>query len=316
MASQNASTVDAKVRAGSVTTTLIGKTAYGKYINNGAIDIANGGQFGYAPNMSQWKSNQAYVRKSGFAILLEVPKFFYVMPDPDKWIQALKSFIETHSKKIEGFKQGVKLEVEEHDFGAAGEKQQEVVNSTRERSEPTITCQEKYGRPIQTFVNAWMRYGLMDPETKFALISTLPKDQRPSDLLADWYSCSWAFIEPDPTGTKVVKSYLVANSWPMEEGDVESIKDPVSSQEMLELTIPMTAITQVGIGVNIFCQKLLDEMNRTNANPFLREAYTASVYKDGALKESDVKVLDDTLGYSNSMDTVSKQATSVISSIA
>jgi hypothetical protein len=313
----NATDVNGLKRAGSVTDTLIGKKAYGQYINNAAIDIAHGGQFGYAPNMTEWKSNQAYVRKSGFAVLLEVPKFFLVMPDPESWIQALKALLETQSKKIEGFKQGVKLEVEEHDFGAAGEKQQEVVNATRERSEPTITVQEKYGRPIQTFINAWMRYGLMDPETKYALISTLAKkEQIPDDLLADWYSCSWAFIEPDPTGRKVVKSYLVANSWPMEEGDVESVKDPVSSQEMLELTIPFSGITQVGVGVNIFCQQLLDKMNRINANPFLRAAYTADLYKGDELKESAVLQLDTTLGYSKSMDDVATSAAVTLETLA
>jgi len=91
--------------------------------------------------------NQAYVSRPVVCILLEAPKMFSVMPDSQKWISSLKALFELHARSIDGLNAGIKVDTEEHPVGGAGEQQQEIVNVTRERTQPKFTFIEKYGRP-------------------------------------------------------------------------------------------------------------------------------------------------------------------------
>jgi hypothetical protein len=175
----------------------------------------------------------------------------------------------------------VKVETESHDVGGAGEKQHEVVNVTREASTPKFTFIEKYGRPIQTLLDYWIRYGLMDPETKFALLGTLG-DASPKDLLADWYSATCLFIVPDPLHRTVDKAWLTTNMFPTSTGQITGKRDLKSGQEMLTLDIEFPGISQVGLGVNKFAQEILDNINITNADPFMRPGFADGISPDVA----------------------------------
>ena len=196
---------------------------------------------------------------------------FTVMPDSQKWISSLKALFELHARSIDGMNAGLKVDVEEHPVGGAGEQQQEVVNVTRERSQPKFTFIEKYGRPIQTLLEYWIRYGLMDPETKYALLGTMGKSEV-KDLLADWYSATCLFMQPDPMHKKIDKAWITTNMFPLANGDITGKRDLTASQEMLTLDIEFSGISQYGLGVNQFAQTILDQINTTNADPFMRPA--------------------------------------------
>lgn len=262
-----------------ITDAILGQKAFGRDATQSMIDLTYGGQFGYAPRLTEWVSNQAYVRKNLFAILLEAPRFFQLMPDPQKWVSVLKSLIELHPKTIEGLNAGLKLELDSHNVGGAGEMQDEVTDSKRDRSEPVFTYVEKYGKPIQNFLQQWIQYGIMDPDTKYPLIGTLT-GQKPDDMLADWYSCSVLFVEPDPTHRKVVQSWVVTNMFPKGTGDIAGKRDLTSASEVLNLSIEFTGIAQTGLGTNVFAQKILDAITLDNANPYLRPSIIDKVTSD------------------------------------
>lgn len=236
------------------------------------LNLKYGGQFGWAPNLTQWVNNQAYVRRNLVCVLLEAPGFFQTMPQPDMWVASLKALFEVHAKSIDGLKGGLEVETDEHAVGGAGEMQQEVVNVKRERSNVTFTFTEKYGLPIQTFLYNWITYGIMDPDTKYAMVSTLANNET-TDLLADMYSATCLFFEPDPTHTKVVKSWITTNLFPHSTGEIEGKRDLTGSAELLELSIEFGGISQFSLGTNIMAQKILDNMNLTNANPYLRPGF-------------------------------------------
>lgn len=281
-----------------VTDTLLGPKAFGRSANQPMLDLSFGGQHGYAPDLTQWYNNAAYIRKNLVPILLEAPKFFQLMPDPAKWVQCLKVLMEEHSRTVEGLNAGLKADFDDHPVGGAGEVQQEVVDMKRTRSEPVHTFIEKYGMPVQTILTYWMQYGMMDPNTKFALVGTL-SGQKPDDLLPDWFTATMLYIEPDPLHRKVVKAFLCTNMMPMDNGEVIGKRDLTAPSEILTLSIPFTAITQYGAGVTVFAQKIMDGINLTNANPYERAAFIQSISADvAALKE----------GYSNSVSKVSTNA--------
>ena len=263
-----------------LTEAILGQKAFGGHANQPMLDLTYGGQHGWAPNLTEWVSNQAYVRRNLVCVLLEAPRFFTLMPDPAKWVSTLKSLLELHCRSIEGFNAALTVDTDEHPVGGAGEMQQEVINVTRARTEPSFTFVEKYGRPIQTFIQHWIQYALMDPETKYALVGTL--ERKPEDLLADWFSCSALFFEPDPTHRKVVQAWVTTNMFPKETGEIVGKRDLTSASEILNLTIPFTGISQYGLGVNLFAQKILDGININNANPYTRKSFIEAVSSDVA----------------------------------
>lgn len=252
---------------------------YNKTANVPMLNLQYGGQHGWCPNLVEWVSNQAYVSRPVICLLVEAPRMFTVMPDPQKWIASLKALFEVHARSIEGLNAGLTVETDEHPVGGAGEQQEEVVNVTRERTQPRFTFIEKYGRPIQKLLDYWIRYGLMDPETKFALLSTL-NNREVTDLLADWYTATCLFIEPDPLHKKVNKAWLTTNMFPKGTGEITAKRDLTAGQEILTLDIEFAGISQVGDGVNAFAQQILNSINITNADPFSKPAFVNNISAD------------------------------------
>ncbi len=262
-----------------VTDALLGSKAFARSHTQPMLDLTYGGQMGYSPDLAEWVSNQAYVRRHVFCLLIEAPKFFRVMPDPDVMTRTLRALVERHPRTIEGLNSGLTVTVDETPVGGGGEMQEEVTDVKRARSQPVFGFDEKYGMPIQTFLHDWITYGLMDPETKVANIGTLANG-RPTDMLADQYAATMLFIEPDPTHRKVVKSWLSTNMFPKMTGDILGSRDISSAMQLSQLSIEFSAITQRGIGVDVFAQKLLDNINITNANPNLRPAFIQGIAAD------------------------------------
>lgn len=275
--------------------TMLDQKAFGKGHTNPMLDLNYGGQFGYAPNLSELVNNQAYVRGPLIAILMEAPRFFGIMPDSEKWYQTLKALVERHPKSIEGFNAEITVDIDEHAVGGGGEFQQEITDVKRARSEPTFSYTEKYGAPIQMFLENWIRYGMSDPETKYALAGTLEK--KPDDMLLDWYSMTCLFIEPNPTHNKVVRAWLSTNMFPKGTGEIVGKRDLTTAKEIVSLSIPFTATSQYGLGVNVLAQKILDSLNIRNANPFHRASFIDKI---------DSEVEKPTNGYNSSIEAVSK----------
>lgn len=281
-----------------LTDALLGQRAFGRSIRApGAVDLTYGGQFGWAPNLGELINNQAYVRRNVQCIVLETPRFFSVMPEPDKWVQTCKSLMELHSRTIEGLNAGLKVEFDEHPVGGAGEMQQEFTDVKRDRSEITTTFVEKYGMPIQTFLMHWIQYGMMDPDTKYSLSATL-SGQKPDDLLADWYTMSCLFYEPDPTHTKILKSWVTTNMMPKGTGDIIGKKEHTAASEVLNLSVEWTGVSQFSLGTNDFAQSILDSINLKNANPYLRPSFIQSLSSDVANAQEGLKKNIEDLGAS------------------
>lgn len=252
------------------------------------LDLQFGGQQGWAPNLVEWQSNAAYVSRPLVCVLLEVPRLFKVMPNPEKWTASLKSLFELHARTIDGFNAGLKVDFDEHPVGGAGEQHQEYTNVTRERSTPKFTFIEKYGRPIQTLLDYWIRYGMMDENTKFALASTLNNGDV-TDLLPDWYTATCLFFVPDPLHKKIDKAWITTNMAPMGTGEIVGKRDLTTAQEVLTLDIEFTGISQYGLGINSFAQGILDGINTNNADPYMRPSFVPGVAADVAAANKGYK---------------------------
>lgn len=253
--------------------------AYTRSVDRPMLDLKYGGQHGWAPNLTEWVSNQAHTSNQAICIMVEPPKMFTVMPDSQKWISSLKALFELHSRSIDGLNAGLKVDTDEHPVGGAGEMQQEFVNVTRERSQPKHTFIEKYGRPIQTLLDYWIRYGVMDPETKYALLGTMGKTQV-KDMLADWFTATNLYFVPDPLHKTIDKAWLITNMAPLTTGDITARRDLTASKEILTLDVEFSGIAQVGLGVNQFAQQVLNSINILNADPFMKPSFVNKISAD------------------------------------
>lgn len=261
-----------------VTEALLGAKAWSQGNENPQLDPMFGGQFGWATNSSEWISAQSYVPRNLIPLVLESPRFFSVMPDSAKWVTAWKVLVEKHARTIEGLKAGLTVDVAEHAFGGAGEMFQEFTDVKRERSVITLGLVDKYGNVFQNFLERWIMYGMMHPETKTPLTSTI--DKSPTDNLADWYSGTVAFIEPSPTGKKVVRCWISTNMFPQGTGPIEGKMDKTSALSIKELSLEFTSISFINEGTRVFGQQLLDAINLSSASPQLRNAMVNEIAAD------------------------------------
>lgn len=276
-----------------VTEALLGAKAWSQGNENPQLAPDFGGQFGWATNPAEWISAQAYVPRNLIPIVLESPRFFTKMPDPAKWTMAWKVLIEKHARTIEGLKAGLTVDVAEHAFGGAGEMFQEFVDVKRERSVITIGLVDKYGNVFQNFLERWIMYGMMHPETKTPLTATM--SDGPTDHLADWYSGTVAFIEPSPNGKKVLRCWISTNMFPQGTGPIEGKMDKTSSLSIKELSLEFTSISFINEGTRVFGQELLDAINMTWANPQLRNSF---------IKEIGVDIAAALHGYKESVESI------------
>lgn len=260
--------------------TILGQSAYGEKSEAPMVDVSlpGAGQQGFMPDYAGYVSNAAYVKRQLVAVLIEEPRGFHDLPNGDKWIATLKSLIELQSKSIEGLQSTLETEWAENAVGGAGEMQEDIANVTRSRSTPTHVWTEKYGKPINAFLEGWITSLLMDPNTKVPAITA--SQNVPTDLLPDYTGCTILYFEPDPTHTKVIKAWLCTNMHPKNAGEVTGRRDLTAPGESVDYSVEFTALTQVGSGVNQLAQRVLDEMSLSGVNPNLRPAFIDKISEE------------------------------------
>lgn len=260
------------------TDALLGTKAWNANNAITQLDPIYGGPWAWAPNPTEWLSAQAYLPRNLIPIVLEAPRFFEVMPDPSKWVTAWKVFWEKHSRTIEGLKAGLTVDTAEHQYGGGGEFFQEYTDVKRERSTLSVGTVDRYGNVWQTFFEQYILYGMMHPDTKTPLTATLTDG--PTDNLADWYSGTIAFIEPDPTGKRALRTWISANVWPHGTGPIEGKMDKTSALSIKELSLEFSSLTFYNNGTHAFGQQLLDGINLIGANPQSRDSFIKEVAAD------------------------------------
>ena len=243
------------------------------------LDNQFGGTNSLTTNYEEWVSTTHHVTTDIIPILIESPRFFDEMPDPAFWHSMLKSAVESHCKLWDGLKSTLSVESAMTAYGGAGEEFGDPTKVKREKSVPALTIVDTYGRPHQNFFTDWILYGIADPETNYPAFVTI-SGNNPTDWLADMYSCTVLFIQPDPTHLHVSNAWLSTNMYPNTSGPIEGKRDITAAGELLELAISFEgAITQTGHGVMQFATTVLAAINAglPNANPHMRQAFIRSI---------------------------------------
>lgn len=264
-----------------VANALLGGKAYSQNTTSPVIDLQYGGQMGIAPEYAEWVSNSQYVRKNLIPIVMSAPKAFMKLRDPEYWIGTWRALVELQAISITGLEAGLEVDFAETPFGGSGLVQQDFINVTERQSNISFKWNEKYGLPVHRFLDGWIRNLMQDPHTKVANINTFAGN-REGDMLADKYTSTILFIEPDPTHTTVVKAWLVTNMMPKNSGQVSGARDLTQAGETSTYDVEFTGIPQYGLGVNALAQKVLDGISITGANPYNRQAFVQNISEEVA----------------------------------
>lgn len=210
---------------------------------------------------AEWNSNAPYIKMNVIPVLLDYPKFFDFMPNSDQWIMILKSLMEKLPLTIDGLNSTINVEFDESP-ATRHEVLEEATNSTRERSSITYNFKERANRSIQNFLDIWIRYGIMDPDTSTALVSQFidSPDQYNGIYLPNFKSCTMMFIEPDLMRKQVVNAWFCTNMQPKTTGEITGKADIRSAAEAPELSIGFTSITLNNQATKELAQSLLDKM--------------------------------------------------------
>ena len=305
------------------------ETDVGYYLDNvPTIDIRYGGQWGALPRIGgvdnskpihEWMHEQAYLKRDVIPVLLQAPRGFTLLPNPEQWREAIKALFEVHSKTIEGLNSSLTVEHQEHQAGLSGASIREPGNVNREATAITLGgILERYGNPFEILLDVWIRYMIMDPDLKAPLITRVAKsDELPDAWTAEWYSCTVMFIEPDPLYRKPVHAWLVSNLYPSGNPDIIGKKDKTAGRELKELSLDMGgfALPPTNIRVKNLAANILNNLKLWDKNPDdillpadsvdsdISNVGDINIYYDGVKKgTNDIGTADGTAGSATATD--------------
>lgn len=260
--------VDAVIRKG-----------YTHFAKTNVLNLARGAMQGWfekygaigadGKHYEEWINNHAYVKKQIIPLLLSYPKFFDYMPNKEYWLIAFKSLLESQALKIDGLKSNLIITTEEHATGGDGNMQTEITNTTRERSEPVYTWQERANKTIARFIEAVVLWGYMDPETKSPRVRNFMDVEDYGYIFTpDYQAGAMMYIEPDIMFREVIDAWMCFNMLFKSAGNSRTgSRDLTQPAEMPTLEVELSAITISTTAVQEFGKKLLSEMSILNLIP-------------------------------------------------
>ncbi len=242
-----------------------------------ALNTRYGSQQGYMPALGgkteggktfgEYINNAAHISRNVIPFVLEVPKFFDFFDTPKDWVETFIAIFEIHPETIDGLDATLTVEKDQHNIGGGGQVQHEITNVKRTETSVKYTIREKDGKPINRFLDLYIRYGIMDPDVKKPLITLMSKFEKKILYTPDYYTFSTLFVEPDITHTRVVEAYLIVNQSPNTAGTVTSKKDLQAAGEMLVYDIETGGIMIYNETIRKLGQTMLESLTITSVNP-------------------------------------------------
>ncbi len=241
-----------------------------------ALNAKFGSQQGYMPSLGakmedgktyeEWLNDAAFVSVDVIPFVLSTPKYFDFFDNPKDWTDLFISIFELHPETIDGLDATLTVETDQHNVGRGGQTFKEVTGVKRPETSVKYTLREKRGKPINRFLDIYIRYCIQDHELGKPLVTLMPKFKKGLHT-PDMYSFSTLFVEPDITHNNVIEAYLVLNQFPTTAGTVTSKRDLSTGGEMVVYDIETGGIMVYNESIRKLGQHFLDSLTVTSVNP-------------------------------------------------
>lgn len=271
---------------------LTGSTGYVNGIIAPIARLDLDGQNGITTDFRTLNANTPYVRRDVYCFVLETPAAwaYFGTANHVQMVKGFKALMETKTEKISGLDSSIKAEYTQMNVNA-NEVFDAFTRSTRERSEPSHTWTELYGRAIGTFMETWITMCMGDPVTGIPGVVTLKsylkeharnqvKGYNVYTLMPENISATCIYIEPDPSHTFAVNAWLCTNMMPDNAGERTGERDRTSAPDKQEITVKFTCMQEVNSGVMILANNILASMDLGGLNGNDRRAYIGDTYYD------------------------------------
>lgn len=242
-------------------------------------DITFGGQNGYLINPQQLiLGNTPYVRQQIRAVLITAPGAMAFMENPQYQYTALKSLIELRSQKIDGLKSDITNDFDGFNYGNAGEKLEAVTKSSRAVSTPSHEWAVTYGMAEIRWWAEYSRLLILDPDLQAPGIIYSPAFINAGlPYLANMYTFTTLYYEPDPTFTYPTNAWLCTNMQPREVSGIIGKAEKGGGSSIEPLNIEFTSATLIGEGVYNLAKAYMDGINLQNLRPLALQPYVNGI---------------------------------------
>lgn len=236
-------------------------------------NLSYGNQNGYMPKPQEYIASASFVQSDVICLLVEAPLGFEYFENPKECRTILKTLVEESAKTIEGLNSTLTVETVDTPIGATSEVHQDIARVTRARTEPVFTFSERMGRAVASFHELWITMLGLTPETSKPGIINFNTNVKPEMFTPAFKSMTCLFIEPDVSFSRVIRSWLVHNMFPLSSGDITGRRDQQTGGSNIDLSITYSGVTQVGYHVTQFAQQQLSRLRLIGNHPDECEPY-------------------------------------------
>ncbi len=245
---------------------FLGDAGFAKGSQVPLLNLSHGGQHGFTPDYRTLSASIPYVRRHMQVRLLSAPAGFARLGADARIHEAfLKALLETYPKAVEGITSTLSADFQGTPVGGSGEEFKVATDTKIAKTAPVFNYDEVGNKVIQPYFEWWHKTFRQNPWTKHPEIVHLVSDT--SNYMEDEAGATVLFYETDITCKRIVDAWLSVNVSPKTFGQREAKRELTSAQELLSLSIEMTAITLSNQVVRALAQTLLDETNLFGFDP-------------------------------------------------
>ncbi len=245
---------------------FLGDAGFAKGSQVPLLNLSHGGQHGFTPDYRTLSASIPYVRRHMQVRLLSAPAGFARLGADARIHEAfLKALLETYPKAVEGITSTLSADFQGTPVGGSGEEFEVATDTKIAKTAPVFNYDEVGNKVIQPYFEWWHKTFRQNPWTKHPEIVHLVSDT--SNYMEDEAGATVLFYETDITCKRIVDAWLSVNVSPKTFGQREAKRELTSAQELLSLSIEMTAITLSNQVVRALAQTLLDETNLFGFDP-------------------------------------------------
>lgn len=218
-----------------------GRLGLGPLADDLALNIADGGMNGFAPDLARLDTSTPLVLPPVTLVVLTAPTMFESRP---QMVPILKRLIEVYPKEVTGLEFGYTMGTSDTPVGHNGQTLKVPTDHKISEVNPSFSWTELAGNmPIWNFIHEWHNM-IKLPETQGSTLSILQTGER-LPMVDSSYAMTMMAIQHDQTyrPDNVIDAAIYTNMFPTETGN-NNFQRVLGQSTVPERQIPFTAMVQ------------------------------------------------------------------------